>query len=134
MKILTCTESELFVELGHDAYARVHITRKVLGHSGALHIAAAAYQVDAQGVLCVDMDGLPIRSSFGHTMSAADSADAAAVAATIRSVVAVVAGEEPEIESWRDAIHADAHQNASLRRHMGARAHAAVALGSYFQQ
>lgn len=132
MEILKITGDELSVRFGPDAYARVRVIRRVLPHSGCIHIAADAYQVDQQGILCVDAAGVPIKASFGHTMSAADSGDPDKVGASVRSAVAVVLGETPEIEAWAHEVHAEAHRNGSLLAHLGAHARAKENLADLF--
>ena len=132
MEILSIKGDELSVRFGQGAFARVRITRRVLPHSGCIHISAEAYEADEQGILCVDDSGLPIKASFGHTMSAADSAEAEKVAASVRSAVAVVLGETPEIEAWAHDVHAEAHRNGSLLAHMGAHAQAKENLADLF--
>lgn len=132
MKIISAKGNELSVQLDGEHFARVHVTRKLLRHSGCLHVSATAYQVDQHGILCVDADGVPIQSSFGHTLSAGDSTHPDQVNAAVRSVVAVVVGEEPEIESWRDDIHREAHMQANLRTHLSAQTHAQAALAEIF--
>lgn len=132
MKILSAKGNELSVQLDGNHFARVHVTRKLLHHSGCLHVSATAYQVDHQGILCVDADGLPIQSAFGHTLSVADSTHPDQVNAAVRSVVAVVVGEEPEIESWRDDIHREARSNANLKNHVAVLSQATSKLSDVF--
>ncbi len=132
--ILKTGADELQVRLGDGQFARVRIMRRVLQNSGCLHIAAAATQTDENGCVCVDAGGRPIQSAFGHTMSAEDSGSADIVSATIRSIVAVVLGEDPEIETWRDDIHAECNRHANLRSHIGAHTHAASPLAGIFER
>ncbi len=132
MQIIKIDNSEMTVRFDTDAYARVRISRRVLPHSGCLHIFVEAYQTDEQGILCVDASGAPIKASFGHTMSIADSSNLSMIAATIRSAVAVVLGETPELETWVDDVHAEAHQNASLRKHLAVHASAKSSLDDIF--
>ena len=132
IEIIKVTGDEISVRLKEDAYARVRVSRRVLQHSGCVHIVAEAYQVDAQGILCVDAMGAPIKASFGHTMSAADSGDPDKVGASVRSAVAVVLGETPEIEAWAHEVHAEAHRNGSLLAHLGAHARAKENLADLF--
>lgn len=132
IEIIKVTGDEISVRLEEDAYARVRVSRRVLQHSGCVHIVAEAYQVDAQGILCVDAMGAPIKASFGHTMSAADSSDAAMIAASVRSAVAVVLGEVPELETWAHDVHAEARRNGSLRGHLAAHAHTQGSLSDIF--